>query len=195
LRGDTALGAQAVRLGLADRVSTYAAVTQEAASRHQTRTRRALAQKGPPTMNELLARLGLTEDATAEEVAAALATLEEQATTRANAQAAKALGIDAITPTTLATVASEAADGRQYRADLLERLHKATIRTEGNTPEGVEAADRAKRIFANATMNDLTAEVTRLETKAAQVVPTAQQSKPTTEADASEKPRVSYEGN
>src|SRR5690606_30925978 len=163
---------QAVRLGLADRVSTYAAVTQEAASRHQTRTRRALAQKGPPTMNELLARLGLTEDATAEEVAAALATLEEQATTRANAQAAKALGTDARTAAPVASRGSEAADGRQSPAGPLERLHRATSRPDGGTPEGVEAADRAKRIFANATMNDLTPEVTRLETKAAQAAPT-----------------------
>ncbi|MFA7459726.1 MAG: S49 family peptidase [Trueperaceae bacterium] len=196
LRGSTVLGAEAVRLGLADRVATFTEVTHEATARLKNRSgRRALAQKGPPTMNELLARLGLTEDATAEEVAAALATLEEQAATRTNAQVAKALGVDAATPAALAAVKAEAADGRRYRADLLTRLHAATIRTEGNTPEGVAAADRAKRIFASAEMNDLTAEVQRLEAKAANVVPTEQVSK-TTETDADgAKPRVSYEGN
>ena len=147
-------------------------------------------------MNELLAHLGLPEDATPEQVQAALAEREEQAATRANAKTAKALGIDAITPAALAQVASEAAGGRQYRADLLGRLHKATVRTEGNTPEGVEAADRAKRIFANAEMADLTAEVERLEAKAANVVPTSQVSKTTTDSDdEAAMPRVSYEGN
>lgn len=193
LKGDTALGAKAVTLGLADRVATFVEVTTEAAARHQTTSRRT-ARKGP-SMNELLARLGLPEDATPEQVQAALAEREEQAATRARAEAAKALGIDAATPTSLAQVASEAADGRQYRADLLERLHKATVRVEGNTPEGAEAADRAKRIFANAAMTDLTAEVACLEAKAAQVVPTEQQSKTATEDDEAAKPRVSYEGN
>lgn len=197
LRGDTTLGADAVRLGLADRVATFTEVTTEAAARTQTRNRgrRALAQKGPPTMDELLAHLGLPEDATPEQVQAALAEREEQAATRARAEAAKALGVDALTSATLARVAAEAADGKRYRADLLDRLHKATIRTEGNTPEGIEAADRAKRIFGNAEMADLTAEVERLEAKAAQVVPTSQVSN-TTETDADgAKPRVSYEGN
>lgn len=173
LKGGTVLGAEAVRLGLADKLSTVADVTTAAISRHKTTKAQfkiGAPQKGT-TMNELLARLGLEETASASEVSAALEALETQAATRTEVRIAKALNIEAATDTALANVAQEASDGRQYRADQLEELHRLTVTVEGNDTDGVEAADRAKRIFAGASIADLTAEVQRLTMKAANAVP------------------------
>lgn len=102
---------------------------------------------------------------------------KQQATAAVEARQAaiqEALGVDNLNTDTLTGLKALAADGRQYRADLLDRLHAATVRVEGNNETGAAAADRAKRVFANADVRDILAEVTRLEAK--DVVPEGRQS-------------------
>lgn len=156
LAGNTVLGARAVQLGLADEVATLESTLSSIISRSMG-GRRARMDKEQET---------ITLDAAKQQATAAVEARQ--------AAIQEALGVDNLNTDTLTGLKALAADGRQYRADLLDRLHAATVRVEGNNETGVAAADRAKRVFANADVRDILAEVTRLEAK--DVVPEGRQS-------------------
>ena len=63
----------------------------------------------------------------------------------------------------LQTLRAQAADGVSFRAGLIEQIGALTITAEGNGEAGQQAAERQKRVWANASVEDLRAEVTRLE--------------------------------
>lgn len=159
LAGDTVMGQKAVTLGLADTVSTREVAMSSVKTRTMTGRRHGMGTEGQEQVT--LQREGKLPKDAAEQTAQAVATAEKTIS--------DALGISDVTPETLARVRAEAADGRQYRADLLDRLHAATIRAEGNTEEGIAAADRIKRVFATASVSDILQEATRQESR--EVVP------------------------
>lgn len=72
------------------------------------------------------------------------------------------------TPSALDTKALQdlrlrAADGAAYRTGLIEQIASLTITTQGNDEAGQKAAERQKRVWANAEVDDLKAEVERLQ--------------------------------
>lgn len=115
----------------------------------------------------VLAALGLSADATPEQVLAAIKQREVTAssTTQANMLAALGLTAETGTPEHLKALARQAADGAAYRADLLEQMGKLTITAEGNGPEGIAASERVVKVYASADVEVLAAEVARLEAK------------------------------
>lgn len=131
---------------------------------------------------ELLEELGLSDDATPEQVRAAIKTREQTAEAKgerkAQASVRKTLALedDADVSKALTSAASEAADGRAYRADLLQRLSTATICAHGNDEAGQRAAERSKRLFANASISDLRDEVEALEGKVEGEIPNGRSS-------------------
>lgn len=166
LAGGTVLGADAVRLGLADEVGSLNDVLADAASRTSRGHRRSNSvqqMKGRNMDPELLEELGLEPNASAEQIRGAILKRENAAKTAAtnahNKALAEAFGIPEGEQADLKTLAAQAADGKAYRADLLDGLHAATIRARGNDSKGIEAADRMKRTFANASIADLRAAV------------------------------------
>ncbi len=63
------------------------------------------------------------------------------------------------------------ADGKAYRADLLNTLGKLTIKLEGNDEKGVAASERIKKVYASQELEDIKAEIVRLESRVTEVIP------------------------
>lgn len=180
LRGGVVMGADAVRLGLADEVGSLNDVLQSAAERTSTQTprRRMNTQtKGKRMDPELLEELGLEASASPEQIRAAIKAREDAAQQRAEARTLAKIGSTfgmeegANVMETLTKTHAVAADGRIYRADLTKRLEAAVIRARGNEEAGRAAATRATRLFANASIADLREEVEALEAKADDLIP------------------------
>ena len=96
---------------------------------------------------EVLAMLGLSAEATPEQIQAAI---QEQrktaaATERTNMLAALGLSEEPGKPADLQAVAAQAKDGVAYREAQLDRLHALTITMEGNDEAGVESRRRCPR--------------------------------------------------
>lgn len=178
LAGGTVMGADAVRLGLADEVGSLNDVLVDAAtrtSRSRRRTNSTLQVKGRDMDPELLEELGLEANASSEDIRAAIAKREQNALAKGKreqqTETLKALGLEENATPDYTQLATQAADGRAYRSNLLTRLEQATIRAQGNDEAGIKAAERAKRLFATASIADLRDEVDALETKAAAILP------------------------
>lgn len=88
---------------------------------------------------------------------------------------AAALGVEPkdVTEGSLKLIAAQAADGQQYRQDLLSRIGALTLSVGGNSEANAKAADRAQRAFANLPVTDIREEVERLEAALDATVPSA----------------------
>lgn len=186
LRGGTVLGADAVRLGLADRMAGLNQVLGEALSRHPqaSRKRTTFAMKGrEASVNKLQALLASGEEVTPEQIEAAAkedreAALKQHAEATAKttreaeaARVAQALGVEAADDDTLGRLKAQAAEGAAYREALLNRVHKASIALEGNDPAGIAAADRMKKAYSGLELGDIKAQAEALEAKVASSIP------------------------
>ena len=195
LRGNTVFGVEALELGLIDGITTFQGAVSEsvtrvaqAHSRKKTflQTRKLPSAKKVGNMEEVLASIlasvGLNEGATDEEVLAALA---KQTSTKVSTERTKILAKLSLDSETtdeqldlyIAELKARAADGKQYRADMLEKLAALTISTEGNDESGQATAERMKKIFSSADIGDIRAEVERLEVKKDSLVPDGRKSK------------------
>jgi signal peptide peptidase SppA len=180
LRGNTALGAEAVRLGLADRVATVEEVMLEAVQRvsktANTKQFAVLPFKRKETMNEheLLALLQ-NEEVTEEQIRAAITKLQNHSTQTETARIAGILGIE-MNDSNLARIKAEAADGKKYREALLERLAKAVTTNSGEGAKAEGQVERYKRLYKNAEIADLEAEVEAQEAKTQTLVPDTRKS-------------------
>lgn len=134
---------------------------------------------GAPVPPEVLAMLGLKADATPEQIQAAIKTQRETAAAAERTNILAALGIteEPGKPVDFAALAARAADGTAYRDALLGQIGALTITTTGNDEAGQQAAERQKRVWANADITDLQAEVKRLEGVRDGQFPNAQLSK------------------
>ena len=96
-----------------------------------------------------------------QQVSAALARGQQQQLEKS----AAALGIEPkdATETSLTTLAAQASDGRQYRADLLDKLSALTLATLSNDEQGRKVAERQKKAFGAMPVEDIREEVERLE--------------------------------
>jgi len=173
--GQTWIGQGAVDAGVAHRVGTlqgallgeYSSQAAPALARPAARAASHTPTGGTRMDPAVLAMLGLSADATAQEILAAIKQREVTAATTQQANMLAALGLTAETGTEadLKAFARQAADGAAYRADLLEQMGKLTITTEGNGPEGIAASERVVKVYASADVEVLAAEVARLEAK------------------------------
>lgn len=161
--GRIIMGRDAITAGLADTIDTLEGVLGVTRTPSRTTARRAAAATSGGTTvdrNELLALLALPADATDDQIATMIATHRRAAT----ALAATGLKVDS-TPAAAAALAAQAADGLAYREGLTVRLKALTVSTtEGTTEQQEQAAERAVRVWGNAEIGDLRAEVERLET-------------------------------
>lgn len=189
LRGGTVLGAEAVRLGLADELGTLNGVLSDAVARTAPKRRR-YATKGARMNEELLKALDVGE-VTPEMITTAIDEAKKEGRALERASVCTLLGVGATaTDHDLAQLKAQAADGVAYRENLLSQLGQAVIRAEGNTTEGQKAAERAQRLYASAEISDLEDEVKRLETKVIQGVPQGRLSTDETTDDTTRERRV-----
>lgn len=116
---------------------------------------------------EVLAMLGLSADATPEQIGAAIEKQKRAAaqTERANMLAALGLSETPEQPADLAAVKRQAADGAKYREDQLDRLHALTITVEGNDERGIAAADDAREVYGAQSLERISGQITRLEAR------------------------------
>lgn len=174
--GRTWIGAAAVDVGLADHVGTLQQAIHGEFSGPTTAAGRPVALSpaaraettpGGDMPPEVLAMLGLSADATSEQILAAIRTQRQTAasTERANILAALNLTEEADKPADFTGLAAQAADGRAYREAQLDRIHALTIATEGNDERGIAAADDARAVYAGQRLERITAQITRLEAK------------------------------
>lgn len=171
--GQTWIGQAAVDAGVAHRLGTLqGALLGEYSPSPTAAHLRPAASLQPAAGGKImdpsvLAALGLSADATPQEVLAAIKQREVTAATTQQANMLAALGLTADTGTEegLKALARQAADGTAYRAELLDTLHARTITIEGNTAEGIAAADRARTVYGSADTAVISAEVARLEAK------------------------------
>ncbi len=187
--GRTWIGQAAVDVGLADAVGTVQQAlagafsaqpdAQRPAAKSPTRLSAAVETPGgglvPP---EVLAMLGLSAEATPEQIQGAI---QEQrktaaATERTNMLAALGLSEEPGKPANLTALAAQAKDGAVYREAQLDRLHALTITMEGNDPAGIQAADDAREVYAAQSLERISGQITRLEARR-DTLPAGQQSK------------------
>lgn len=88
---------------------------------------------------------------------------------------AAALGVEPkdVTESSLKLVAGQAADGKQYRQDLLSKIKTLTLSIGGNDEANTKAAERAHRAFSSLPIEDIREEVERLEAARDATVPNA----------------------
>lgn len=139
-----------------------------------------------------LAALGLSADATEPEILAAIEARNQAQTQHAalTGRITAALGLPegAAAPSDpLAALTAQAADGRVYRDAQLDRLHALTITTEGNDAAGIQAADDARAVYAEQTLERINAQITRLEAKR-DTLPNGPQSKQPSDQKPAPKP-------
>jgi signal peptide peptidase SppA len=184
------VGEQAVAAGVADQLGTFAdAVRLAGGSITPSQPRRAASHTpiGGKMTPEQLAALGLSAEATPQEIQAALdarnqaQTQHASLTNRITAGLALAEGADAPADP-LATLTAQAADGRAYREAQLDRLASLVIVTEGNDPKGQQAAADAREVYASQPLDKIAAQITRLEAKREELPngPRSQHSSPDT---------------
>jgi signal peptide peptidase SppA len=170
--GKVYVGASAVRAGLADDVGTlqdaisgkFSMSSSSGASRPAAAHTRPLA-KGQ-NMDQILALLGLAADATDEQIKAGLEAHTAKLVADQRAKFLATLGLKPeATEADLNTLKAQAADGAQYRTDLLAKVSELVIAVEGNNEAGQAAAQRKTRLLATASIQDLTAEVADLQAK------------------------------
>lgn len=142
-------------------------------------------------LTELATLLGLPASATDADVRAALATLAQ--TTRASIL--EEIGLSATaTDEELRALSQRASDGSAYREDLLAQLERLTIATTHGDPAEAEAVGaRARRIWARVEIDDLRAEVTRLQATKQRLYPEGRQSTDAPDEETKQQP-VSYTG-
>lgn len=180
LKGNTVLGEEAVRLGLADRVATVEDAMLEAVQRvskaANTKQYAALPFKRKEAMNEheLLALLQ-DENATEEQIRAAITKLQNHSVQTETTRIAGILGIE-ISDSNLASLKAEAADGKKYREALLGRLEKAVTTNSGEGAKAESTVQRYVKLYKNAEIADLEAEVEVQEAKAQTIVPDTRKS-------------------
>lgn len=179
--GQVWVGADAVAVGLADSLGTLQSVLNPATPPPLRRAARAAPPatgQGVAMTPEQLAALGLSADATPQQVLAAIEALtvtqaaHAALTTRLVAALGLAEGEDAPTDP-LAVLAPQAEAGRAYRTQLLDQVASLTVTLAGHSdPAQSEAAEaRARRVWARADLTDLQAEITRLEAQRDGLVP------------------------
>ncbi|AZI45323.1 signal peptide peptidase SppA (plasmid) [Deinococcus psychrotolerans] len=187
--GRTWIGQAAVEVGLADEVGTVQQAlagafsaqpdTQRLAAQSPTRLSAAVEKSGgAPVPPEVLAMLGLSADATTEQIQAAIDIQRKTAasTERTNMLAALGLSEEPGKPANLSALAAQAKDGALYREAQLDRLHALTITNEGNDEAGVQAADDAREVYAGQSLERISGQITRLEARR-DTLPGGQQSK------------------
>lgn len=167
------VGEQAIAAGVADQLGTLQdAITLALGPKPSSGSRAAAlpppdggkeGRKMPP---EILALLGLSAEATPEQIKAAMQQREQSAAAEARSSVLTALGLseEAGQPSAdLADFAARAADGSAYREALLDQLKARTIALQGNDEAGLQAAERAAKVWAKADIADLKAETERLQ--------------------------------
>lgn len=197
-RGGVWVGEQAVASGVADRLGTLEdALALASASTPSTRGRAATltpptgGKDGHPMPPEILALLGLTEDATPEQIKAAIQKREAAAKTAERTSLLAALGVteEDGKPADLTALKAQAEDGAAYRTALTGQLKAHTITLRGNDDAGQAAAERAAKVWAKADIADLKAEVERLGSEIDTTVPNARISRaPAADKDAPRRP-------
>ncbi|MVN86826.1 hypothetical protein GO986_08625 [Deinococcus sp. HMF7620] len=174
------VGEQAIAAGVADRLGTLAdAITLASAGKAKGGAARAAALSPPSggkvgvPMDELLTLLGLSADATPEQIKAALNKREAAAKTAERASLLAAIGVteEEGKSADLAAVKAQAADGAAYRTALTDQLKARTITLRGNDEAGQAAADRAAKVWGKADIADLKAEVDRLDSEIEAALP------------------------
>lgn len=170
------IGAQAVNVGLADAVGTLQQAINGEFSRSAGPAVRPAALSPAATVEtitggdmdpKILAMLGLSADATPEQIEAAIRDQQAKAaaTERTNLLATLGLTETSDQPADLKALAAQARDGAAYREAQLDRLHALTVAVEGNDEAGVKAADDAREVYATQSIERITAQITRLEAK------------------------------
>lgn len=174
--GRTWTGQQAVDAGLADGISTLEAEISRAVLELGTQNSARTRPKGGAKVKVLVkvkgvereidleegqeseALSGFLESVSAEAQQHAVSTIRAELTRAMNVPEGQSLEAYA------AVLTQQAGDGRAYRADLLERLGAAVVRTHSgdNTSAGI-AAERVKKAFENVSISDLSAHVQDLE--------------------------------
>ncbi len=176
------VGEQAISAGVADQLGTLQDAITLASSSKARGGARAASLTPPPSGKdgtdmppEILALLGLPEDATPEQIKAALNKREASARAAERASILVALGVteEEGKPADLAGLAAQAADGAAYRTALVDQLKAHTITLRGNDEPGQQAAERAAKVWGRADIADLKAEVERLQSEINGVYPNA----------------------
>ncbi|MCD0156276.1 S49 family peptidase [Deinococcus sp. 6GRE01] len=203
--GDVWFGEAAVTAGLADRVALLSDIVAE----HQQATlpppaapalRQGRHADAPPTPQEDPVKLTIqdrtgkthTLDTTADAApthAQTLASTLESGAYEAGIQSqreltATALGVDVndLTAERLAQIRAQAADGNQYRADLLSQIERLATTVHG--AENATAIDRAKRLASKADTADLPGMIDDLTAQRNAKIPAGRQSLPDAGASA-----------
>lgn len=180
------VGEQAIAAGVADRLGTLQdALTLASASKPRGGQRAASltpptgGKDGSPMPPEILALLGLSEDATPEQIKAALNKREAAARATERTTILTTLGVQEEDgkPADLSGLAAQAADGAAYRTALVDTLKARTITLRGNDEAGQQAADRAAKVWGKAEISDLKAEVDRLQGEIDTTLPNGRVSK------------------
>ncbi|MFC4428038.1 S49 family peptidase [Deinococcus navajonensis] len=174
--GRTWIGSQAVDVGLADHVGTLQqAINGEFSGSAGLAVRPAALSPaaqvetitGGDMDPKILAMLGLSADATPEQIEAAIREqrVKAAATERTNLLAGLGLTEESDKPADLGAYAAQARDGAAYRQAQLDRLHALTITVEGNDERGIQAADDAREVYAGQSIERINAQIVRLEAK------------------------------
>lgn len=197
--GDVWFGQGAVDAGLADRVATLEDVVQghlqdaaKSPAAHKPARPAASGQEGHSVKFTLKNHKGAAVelDTDSPEAIEAFVQAERAASVQAGAQQtreafAAALGIEPkdAEPAALAAIKDRAADGKAYRESLLGSIERLTVALHGNDQRGEAAGGRARRLFAEAPIADLEAEVETLEARRDTLVPAGRQSRDASEGE------------
>lgn len=174
------VGEQAIAAGVADRLGTLQdAITLASAGKARGGAQRAASLTPPQSgkvgtpMDELLALLGLSADATPEQIKAALQKREAAAKNAERTAILAAIGVteEDGKPADLAGLKAQAEDGAAYRTALTDQLKARTITLRGNDEAGQAAAERAAKVWGKADIADLKAEVERLDSEIETALP------------------------
>jgi signal peptide peptidase SppA len=165
LRGNTVLGEEAIALGLVDGVSNPMDVLAKMVTRISKSSK----------LNFASVKKGAKMDGNGEgaNIEQALADARKTEASRI----ASVLGITGeLKDSDLTALLKQAQDGKAYRASLLERLRLSTVSLAGGAQSEADAT-RTVRIFADASIEDLEAEVKVREDRVSSLVPNGQISK------------------
>jgi len=191
------VGAGAVAAGVADQLGSFADAVRLAGgtpssqplrsqpAAHSPAHMKAETPGGGPVPPEVLAMLGLSAEATPEQIQAAIQKRDQvaAATERTNMLAALGLSEEPGKPANLTVLAAQAKDGVAYREAQLDRLHALTITNEGNDEAGIKAADDAREVYATQSLERISGQIARLEARR-DTLPAGQQSKSPANTDA-----------
>ncbi|MDP9763850.1 S49 family peptidase [Deinococcus enclensis] len=193
------VGEQAIAAGVADRLGTLQdAITLASAGKARGSSARAASltppqggKDGHPMPPEILAMLGLDENATPEQIKAALQKREAAAKAAERTSIFAALGVteEDGKPADLTGLKAQAEDGAAYRTALTEQIKARTITLRGNDEAGQAAAERAAKVWGRADIADLKAEADRLQAEIDTTLPGGRLSVNKTGQDTVDRPR------